>query len=141
MKMELDIDFGELEKQMLALDTAVALKYARTAARNAMKPVQKQMQLGVNVDTGMMRSEVRMRTSKAKGRSKSTKNRFLQVKVGVFRRKKGDPRNRVAAAVAQEFGTERQVADPFIRPALFANRNKVLSQFSAELGARIRKHK
>ncbi len=42
-------------------------------------------------------------------------------------------------AIAQEYGTARQKADPFLAPAMDSNVERVLAIFSADLGKQIDK--
>ena len=130
---------NELEKELLKLDVKIAKKYSREAGKEAMKTVRDQIEAGANEDLGVLKDSIKMRASTAKGRSKSSKGRFMSIKAGVFTPK--SERSRNAAALSQEYGDSKQDAEPFIRPAMKRNAQRVLNDFKIGLGRRIARHK
>ena len=133
--MELEFSGGDvLEKELLKLDQKIALKYARESGREAMKPVLADMKAGANKDKGVMEQQLKMKTTRRRGKG-DKKNRFLAIQVGMLQPKGKRTRNK--AAIAQEFGTSKQDAKPFMRPALKRNAQRVLDVLRTELGRKI----
>lgn len=99
-----------LESQLIQLDTNVGLKLMRRAAKKAAKPMLQDIAAGANrsdEDGEHMADSIKMTTS---SRARSSNARFLKVSVGPTKAHN-------QKAVAQEFGTSKQQAEPFIRPA------------------------
>lgn len=129
----------ELEQKLLKLGGKVGVKLLRQAGREAMKPVLQDAIRGANVDTGDLRQSMQIGTTKGK------KDAVVNINVGPIRKRAlksqgGREFSRTnAKAIAQEYGTKRQKADPFLRPALQRNANKVLRIFKKALMERIEK--
>lgn len=129
----------ELEKKLIMLGATVAKKTLSAAGRQAMKPVLATARNTVPVDTGSLKSALAISSRKGKGKSVvninvgATKKRALKSQSGAVI---------VGAnqkAIAQEYGTSKQKARPFLRPALTSNAAKVVVIFRKELKQRIEK--
>lgn len=121
---------AELERQLIALGEKVGTQVLREAGRAALEPVLEDMKEHAGFDesanTEHMRDSVKIRssTSKAKG------NAVVYLRVG-------PSKTHFIKALAQEMGTVKQVAAPFIRPALDYNQAKVLRILAVEIRDRI----
>ena len=104
----------ELERQLTALGEKVATKVLRDAGREALKVVEEDMKQHAGFDetsTGQhMRDSIKIRSSTRKAQV----NSVVTLRVG-------PSKQHHMKALAQEFGTVKQVADPSIRPALDYN--------------------
>ena len=101
----------KLEKSLVTLGLRTGLTILRRAGRAAMLPTKKMMEAGANYDGSSeekhMRDSISI-TSKKGGRT--SRQRAMQIRVGPTRAHN-------QKAVAQEYGTSKQAAKPFIRPA------------------------
>jgi HK97 gp10 family phage protein len=136
--MELKITGLEvLEKALVEIDNAVVTKYARNAAKKALKPVQQSMQSNVNVDEGELKKHIVIKVSRDRGRSASEGRLFL-ARVGyIYNKRKA---KRWMGAFSQEFGTKFIAAEPFVRPAFVSKAQSTLDEFSKEIGKKIETH-
>ncbi|HGP2607308.1 TPA: HK97-gp10 family putative phage morphogenesis protein [Salmonella enterica] len=121
----------ELERQLIALGEKVCTKVLRDAGREAMKVVEEDMKQHAGYDENSpgphMRDSIKIRTRKGAKKFAST---VVSIRVG--------PSNEhYMKASPQEFGTVKQVAKPFIRPALDYNKAEVLRTLSAEIKDRL----
>ncbi|HHR0987895.1 TPA: HK97-gp10 family putative phage morphogenesis protein [Klebsiella oxytoca] len=116
----------ELERQLTALGEKVATKVLRDAGREALKVVQEDMKQHAGFDetsTGEhMRDSIKIRSSTGKARG----NTVVTLRVG-------PSKQHHIKALAQELGTVKQVAAPFIRPALDYNVQTVLRVLTVEI--------
>jgi len=135
MKLSMEVDgLDELEKALLELGAQTGFKTLRTAGRKAMAPVLVDMSEGANENTGELKRSLQISTSKGK-----VNNRAVNINVGNTRRRatKSEGGQLLAGvkqkAIAQEFGTSKQRAEPFMVPALVRNTSTVLNTFSSEL--------
>lgn len=126
---------AELEKKLTMLGADMGWPVLRVACREAMKPVKQQMQQNAPFDEDPnreegphMRDKVSMTTRK--GGSRSSKNTAAVTRVGPTK-----PHSQ--KAIAAEYGTEKQVAEPFMRPSLFDNRHTVVNKFTEVLRAKL----
>lgn len=111
----------ELERQLQALGEKVAGKVLARAGKEAMGIVQADMRQHAGYDEKSpgphMRDSIKVRS---RNRMKDERwQTVVTVRVG-------PSREHTMKALAQEFGTVKQVASPFMRPALDYNRAKVL---------------
>ncbi|WP_327021765.1 MULTISPECIES: HK97-gp10 family putative phage morphogenesis protein [unclassified Klebsiella] len=117
----------ELERQLTALGEKVATKVLRDAGREALKVVEEDMKQHAGFDEASpeehMRDTIKIRSRKGSAKYRST----------VITLRVGPSKEHHMKAVAQEFGTVKQVAEPFIRPALDYNLQKVLSVLVVEI--------
>jgi HK97 gp10 family phage protein len=129
----------ELEKALLDLGPELGFKTLRSAGREAMKPVLASAQKNVHVDSGDTHDALAISAKKGKG------NTSVFINVGATKtkatKKQGGRKfvNVNQKVIAQEFGTKKQEADPFLRPALENNANKVLSGLKNSLADKIEK--
>ncbi|BBJ81273.1 TPA: HK97-gp10 family putative phage morphogenesis protein [Klebsiella pneumoniae] len=100
----------ELERQLMALGEKVATKVLRDAGFD-------ETSAGPH-----MRDSIKIRSSTRKGKG----NAVVTLRVG-------PSKQHHMKALAQEFGTVKQVADPFIRPALDYNLQTVLRVLTVEI--------
>lgn len=111
-----------LERQLKAMGDE-ALKVLRDAGRAALEPVLEDMKQHAGYDDAAsgphMRDSISIRST-TRGRSQVT----LRV---------GPSKVHHMKALAQEFGTVKQVASPFIRPALDYNKTRVLRILAANV--------
>ena len=125
---------AELEKALLDLGAETGIKTLRTAGRKAMEPVLIAATIGANRDSGDLKDSIAISSRKGKGG-----NRAIDIDVGPTKKKapKSEGGRELAGvnqkAIAQEFGTSKQQADPFLRPALDQNVDRVLDLFGTEL--------
>lgn len=101
----------QLEKQMLTLSLKTGITMLRRSGKAAMEPTRKQMKKGANYDGSSdekhMRDSITTTTKKGSRTSKTRAMRFDT----------GPARAHNQKAIAQEFGTAKQAAKPFVRPA------------------------
>ncbi|WP_391528489.1 HK97-gp10 family putative phage morphogenesis protein [Photorhabdus akhurstii] len=116
---------AELGRKLQELDTELQTKILRTAGKEAMEVVKEDMQRHAGYDKNSpgphMRDDIKIRSSKAK-----------KYRDGVMITVAPTKKHRMKA-IAQEFGTVKQIAAPFIRPALDYNRSAVLKTLTAEI--------
>lgn len=116
----------DLERQLMALGEKVGTKVLRDAGREALKVVEEDMKQHAGYDETStaqhMRDSIKIRNSNRKSRGSTV----VTLRVG--------PRKQhYMKALAQEFGTVKQVAEPFIRPALDYNVQTVLRVLAVEI--------
>ncbi len=122
-----------LERQLKALgDKAVDI--LTTAGRAALEPVLEDMKRNAGYDVKSdgphMRDSIKITST----------NRMSDTKwLTVVTLKVGPSKAHQMKALAQEFGTVKQVARPFIRPALDYNRSRVLRILAVEIRAGLSK--
>ncbi|WP_410750715.1 HK97-gp10 family putative phage morphogenesis protein [Citrobacter sp. U14242] len=118
----------DLERQLQALGEKVAGKVMAAAGKEAMEIVQEDMQQHAGYDEGS--NGPHMRDSiKVSSRNRMKDTRWLTV-VTI---RVGPSKEHAMKALAQEFGTVKQVASPFMRPALDYNRTKILRILSVSI--------
>ncbi|HBY9809071.1 TPA: HK97 gp10 family phage protein [Klebsiella aerogenes] len=126
MKFPSGKDFDRLISEM---DKKVSTKLLRDAGRKAMAIVQEDMQQNAGYDESSvgphMRDTIKIRSSTSAVRSERY-GTLITFRVG-------PSKEHHMKALAQEFGTVKQVAKPFIRPAMDYNVEKVLSILAAEI--------
>ncbi|GAR44203.1 hypothetical protein NGUA11_03568 [Salmonella enterica] len=110
IKMEVT-GLDDLERQLMALGEKVGTKVLRDAGREALKVVEEDMKQHAGYDETStaqhMRDSIKIRNSNRKSRGST-----------VVTLRVGPSKQHYMKALAQEFGTVKQVAEPFIRPAL-----------------------
>ncbi|KKF68119.1 HK97-gp10 family putative phage morphogenesis protein [Citrobacter amalonaticus] len=116
----------ELERQLIVLGEKVGTKVLRDAGREALKVVEENMKQHAGFDDESpaehMRDSIKIRSSTRKGRGDT-----------VVTLRVGPSKKHYMKALAQEFGTVKQVADPFIRLALDYNVQQVLRILTVEI--------
>ncbi|MCV6612442.1 MAG: HK97 gp10 family phage protein [Amphritea sp.] len=132
----------DLERQLVALGAKDGLTALRRAGRAAMEPVKDQMERTAPFDERKdkraqsddapaehLRDSIKI-TSKRQDKRKGGKNNAITVRVGPSKK-------HAAKALWSEYGTEKQPAKPFMRPALYDNRHTALSTFKNKLAFEI----
>ncbi len=115
----------DLERRLIAVGEEVGTKILRDAGREAMAIVEADMKQNAGYDNGSTNAHMRdsIKTRSSRGKSGST---VIVLRVG-------PTRTHYMKALAQEFGTIKQVAKPFIRPALDYNKMQVLRILTIEI--------
>lgn len=126
MNITMKVDgLRELGEALQRLEEDVQTKILRQSGRSAMSPVLEDMKSHAGFDETVagahMRDSIKIRTS----RSKKTNGAVL-ITVGPTKK-------HYMKARAQEFGTIKQIANPFIRPALDYNKQAVLKILVSEI--------
>ncbi|EIL2908440.1 MULTISPECIES: HK97-gp10 family putative phage morphogenesis protein [Vibrio] len=126
----------ELEKSLTEIGEKAGLKTLRKASREAMSGVQFSMAMGAGYNTESpdgehMRDSIKISTKKLDSKH-GGKDNALATRVGPSKKHS-------QKAIAQEYGTTRQAADPFMRPALYENRHRVVGTFRTVLATEIQK--
>ncbi|EDA5888001.1 HK97 gp10 family phage protein [Salmonella enterica] len=125
IKMEVT-GLDDLERQLMALGEKVGTKVLRDAGREALKVVEEDMKQHAGYDETStaqhMRDSIKIRNSNRKSRGST-----------VVTLRVGPSKQHYMKALAQEFGTVKQVAEPFIRPALDYNVQTLLRVLAVEI--------
>ncbi|EFR2943403.1 hypothetical protein H0K99_004433 [Salmonella enterica] len=125
IKMEVT-GLDDLERHLMALGEKVGTKVLRDAGREALKVVEEDMKQHAGYDETStaqhMRDSIKIRNSNRKSRGST-----------VVTLRVGPSKQHYMKALAQEFGTVKQVAEPFIRPALDYNVQTVLRVLAVEI--------
>lgn len=126
----------ELEKALTELGQKAGLKALRKASREAMGGVQLSMAMGAGYNSGSpdgehMRDSIKISTKKLDSKH-GGKDNALATRVGPSKKHS-------QKAIAQEYGTAKQAADPFMRPALYENRHRIVRTFRTVLATEIQK--
>ncbi len=115
----------ELGRRLQQVETALKTKILRSAGREAMQVVKEDMEQNAGFDPKgkgkHMRENITLKTTGVKGT-----NGGVMVTVG-------PAKDHYMKARAQEFGTVKQVAKPFIRPALDYNKRAVLKVLTQQI--------
>lgn len=119
----------ELERQLIALGEKAGTKVLREAGRAALQVVEQDMKEHAGYDESAkgphMRDSIKIRsTTRSKG------NAVVVLRVG-------PSKQHYIKALAQEFGTVKQIPNPFIRPALDYNKSRVIRILAVEIRDRI----
>ncbi|WP_278401506.1 HK97-gp10 family putative phage morphogenesis protein [Hafnia paralvei] len=121
----------ELERQLLAMGDK-AVKVMRNAGREALAPVLEDMKAHAGFDDANAGEHMRD-TIKIRSTSRMNNDKYLTV----ITLRVGPSKKHHMKALAQEFGTIKQVAAPFIRPAMDYNKSRILRVLAVELRAGI----
>lgn len=121
----------ELERQLLAMGDK-AIKVMRNAGREALAPVLEDMKAHSGFDDASAVEHMRD-TIKIRSTSRMNDDKYLTV----ITLRVGPSKKHHMKALAQEFGTIKQVAAPFIRPAMDYNKSRILRVLAVELRAGI----
>lgn len=125
-----------LEKSLMTLGEDIALNVIKDAGIKAMQPVMADMARNAGYDPANTGEHMRD-TIKIRSRSRMKEGRWPTLVT--FR--VGPSGAHTIKAVAQEFGTRKQVADPFMRPALDNHIPQILNTLAAEIRAGINSDK
>lgn len=121
----------ELERQLLAMGDK-AVKVMRNAGREALAPVLEDMKAHAGFDDASAGEHMRD-TIKIRSTSRMHDEKYLTV----ITLRVGPSKKHHMKALAQEFGTIKQVAAPFICPAMDYNKSRILRVLAVELRAGI----
>ncbi|HCG7654224.1 hypothetical protein P3538_13555 [Vibrio parahaemolyticus] len=126
----------ELEKALTELGQKAGLKALRKASREAMGGVQLSMAMGAGYNSDSpdgehMRDSIKISTKKLDSKH-GGKDNALATRVGPSKKHS-------QKAIAQEYGTAKQAADPFMRTALYENRHRIVRTFRTVLATEIQK--
>ncbi|UCQ12241.1 HK97-gp10 family putative phage morphogenesis protein [Edwardsiella tarda] len=129
--MDISITFPQgkdFDRLLTEVGEKVGVKVLRDAGREALAIVETDMRQHSGFDSENhgehMRDSIRIRST----------NRMRDERYAtVVTLRVGPSKSHHMKALAQEFGTRKQVAKPFIRPALDYNRQKVLRVLAVEL--------
>ncbi len=153
-------EFGKLLKEMQSdFNESDQKKILTNAVRKAMQPVLSQARALAPVDTGALRASLRVEARKPSRKDKKSiyvktsdvviatvttapsnvlaKKQFLNHKTG--KKQKGIPSD--ARAIANEFGTAKHGAKPYMRPALESQTGIVLDDLAGSLRLALLKYK
>ncbi len=148
--------FKEMQKDFNEQDQK---KILTNAVRKSMQPVLRKAQALAPVDTGALRASLQVEARKPSRKdrksiyvntndvvisavttasgNKLAKRSFLNVKTG----KKETGIASDARAIANEFGTAKMGAKPFLRPALESSKNVVVDDLAGSLQVALQKYK
>lgn len=137
MRIQVEVKgLSALEHELNKLGEAVTSKILRQAGREVMKPVLDDMKAHAGFDVNNpgehMRDSIKIRTTDRMNNANT--QTVMTVRVGPTKK-------HIMKARAQEFGTVKQIARPFIRPALDYNRQFVLNALAAEIRAGIENYR
>jgi HK97 gp10 family phage protein len=119
---------AELEAKLNALPAAASKKVMRSALMFALTPMQKAARAGVAKRSGALAKAIAKR-------SFITKSNNYQADAGIVMNTK-----KKASGWRwhfEEFGTSRQKARPFLRPAFDSNKESAVTRFVAQIKKRI----
>ncbi|WNY86612.1 HK97-gp10 family putative phage morphogenesis protein [Leclercia adecarboxylata] len=129
MEMEIKFPSGkDFDRLLETIDKKVGVKLLRDVGRAALDVVQQDMYRNAGFDEenvgAHMRDSIKIRSTNVAEKSRYATIVTLRV---------GPSKAHHMKALAQEFGTVKQVAQPFIRPALDYNIQKVLQVLATEI--------
>lgn len=129
--MDIEIKFPtgkDLDQLMETIDKKVGVQLLRDAGREAMKIVEQDMKQHAGYDEESpgphMRDAIKTRSTDVSQTSRY--NTIVTLRVG-------PSKLHHMKVLAQEFGTVKQVAAPFIRPAMDYNVQKILSVLASQI--------
>jgi HK97 gp10 family phage protein len=117
----------ELDKALAGLGAVAGGRALVAALKDSADPVYDHMKANALEASGDLKDGIKKRAKKGKGNGKTS----ARVSVGTHKK-------HFHAAIAAEFGTEKQAPKPFIRLALEKNWQKSVSIFSYALKKRIK---
>ena len=122
-----------LQRKFNALPDALEKKILRSAMRKAMKVVQAKAKTLVSVDRGALKRSLKVRARKFRSRHK-----FGVMVVTGTPEELGIPANaRGCYPMSVEAGSEKQAAQPYLRPALRGQKELLFGMIREEVGRRV----
>ena len=115
-------DINELDRMLEQLPKKLRNKGARKATREAAKIVLEDARRLVPVDTGQLESSLKVRARKRSRRNKGTVGHSVTTSEGLF---KGEE----FYGGFIELGTSKFEGDPFLRPAIWGNQQRIRMKF------------
>jgi len=125
----------ELERALVSIGAEMGYPILRKASRAAMKPVKTQMQENAPFDDDPNRDQGPHLRNKISVNVRKKGSRGSQQTAATTR--VGPTKAHSQKAIAAEYGTTNQGAQPFIRSALFDNRYRVVETFKQVLRAKL----
>ena len=127
--------FKELDKALSELKKSTAKGVLRRVGRKALEPVRARAAAMAPENTGLLEDRVIISSSQQGGRSfKRKREGPNEVKLYM-----GPDRGTAVRGQMQEFGTYKEPAQPFMRPAWDGGKDGVLKSIRDDLGAEITK--
>lgn len=141
---------AELDKALAELGGQMGYATLRKAGRKAMRPALEAAIAGANEETGELKQSIAISVKKGRGARGKGGDSAAEIMIGATKkavsvrnadgtRSRKQLNNINAKAGAQEYGTKYQKKEPFLRPALANNVNRILSLLSSELAAELDK--
>lgn len=124
--------FKEMEKALFQLKNTTARSVVRRAANHALEPVKQAAILKADRRTGALQDSIGI-GGRTKPREK--KQSDIEVYVGAGRLNG----RYIPQAITEEFGTYKQAADPFMRPAWDSQKYIVLARFRQSMATELEK--
>lgn len=119
--------FKEIEKNLFKLKQATAKSVVRGGMRDALEPAARLARQKAPVNEGDLYESIDIST---RAKPAASKQSDLEIYMGPGR----NPQ-----AITQEFGTFKEPAQPFMRPAWDAEKEKTLERFGVFLWERVTK--
>ena len=117
---------AELGRQLESLGDKVATKILRDAGKAAMRVVESDMKTHAGFDEKSQGPHMRDSINLRSRTRKKNGSRLVSIRVG-------PSKEHFMKALAQEFGTVKQVASPFIRPAMDYHKTEILRILAVEI--------
>lgn len=125
---------AELQRRMHELPQKLARSGLRSATNAGIQVIKKEAQAMAPEDTGRLKKAIFVKRSKSE--SSMTKEVFMvAVRVG---RKAQQKAQDAYYWFMQEFGTQKQAAQPFMRPAFESKKQEAFEKFREKLRERLR---
>ncbi len=125
--------FRELDRALGQLPKATAKNVLRRVLKKAAQPVDDAASAAAPVNTGVLERSVitgsQLTRSQRRGAVLPTSNYYAEIHIGTS----------LGRGMFQEFGTFKDAAQPWFRPAWEANKDAALTVIKVELGAEIEK--
>ncbi len=125
--------FRELDRALGRLPKATAKNVLRRVLKKAAQPVDDAASAAAPVNTGVLERSVitgsQLTRSQRRGAVLSTSNYYAEIHIGTS----------LGRGMFQEFGTFKDAAQPWFRPAWEANKDAALTVIKVELGGEIEK--
>ena len=127
--------FKQLADELEQLPRATGKNVLRRAGREALQPMLEAAKRNAPVDDGTLRDSITIKNTKAKRQSRTryAKSDGVSLSLGPTGRPEG------GNAAWQEFGTVKQPAQPFMRPAADAEGEGVIDALGEALAVQIKK--
>lgn len=122
----------ELQKKFGKLEKSVQGKMLTSAMREAMKPVLASARAAAPRHTGNLARKIKLSSVRLRGKGKGIAVRTpTRAQLGIAKDAKG------YYPAHQEYGTRKNRAQPYMRPALESNRSRVLEALRSGLWKRL----
>ncbi len=129
----------ELDKALGQLQRATGKNVLRRVARNALEPIIEVAKGLVHAPTGKLRDSLAVSTKLSHHQKTLHKRMFASEKSSVEMFAGAGPHHFVPQAIMEEFGTVKQGAHPFLRPAWDGGKMRMLNGIKRDLWAEIKR--